>query len=324
MDRQPTRYRDCRAFTLVELLVSIAVVAVLVALLVPAVQRVREASSRSVCQNNLHQIGIALHGYLDAKKQFPPGRGTPTPAIFSMHAYLLPHLEQSAIANSIDMSKAPADFTIPGQSFSGAANFPAAATLLPVFLCPSDAQAGHVSGSNYAGTNYAACSGSGSIGNGQLTASDGVFFLGSRTRLSEITDGSSNTAAVSERTLGVAFATSPPRPMNVILELATGGEPTNDTCANPSAGGWNSERGAKWIVGNYGNTLYNHALPPNSATWDCMNMQQQKGQMAARGPHFGGISVLFCDGGVRFVANGIALASWRSIATRAGEETVVP
>jgi prepilin-type processing-associated H-X9-DG protein len=105
-----------------------------------------------------------------------------------------------------------------------------------------------------------------------------------------------------------------------MLELPGGTDPTPAACAAPAAGGWNPERGAKWIVGNYGNTLYNHALPPNPAGWDCTNATQQKGRFGARSRHPGGVNVLFCDGSVRFVADGVDPEGWRALATRSGGE----
>jgi len=92
--------------------------------------------------------------------------------------------------------------------------------------------------------------------------------------------------------------------------------------ANCLAGPWNYERSGKWIVGNYGNTLYNHALPPNSVDYDCMNGTQQKARAAARSNHPGGVNVTFCDGSLRLVGNRIALPVWQGLSTRAGGEAV--
>jgi prepilin-type processing-associated H-X9-DG protein len=104
-----------------------------------------------------------------------------------------------------------------------------------------------------------------------------------------------------------------------MLELPAAADPTPAACV-PAAGAWNGERGAKWVVGNYGNTLYNHAEPPDPAGFDCLNASQQKGRVSARVLHVGGVNVLACDGSVRVIAVGIDPAAWRALATRAGGE----
>ncbi len=306
------------AFTLIELLVVVAIIAVLVGLLLPAVQKVRAAAARMECQNNLKQLGLALHNHQAALGRLPPGRGTPTPAIFSPHAYLLPHLEQDNLRGLIDFSAPPATFTVPPATvYDGARNYPAATTLVRTFVCPADPTGGRVPGSAFAGTSYAANAGSGA-NSGALASGDGVFFLGSAVRLEDVIDGTSNTAAFAERTTGAGGA-GPGDVRRVMLEITGSGDTTATTC-RPSNGSWNTERGAKWIVGNYGNTLYNHAEPPNPTGFDCTNATQQKGRLAARGDHGGGVNVLLCDGSVRFVRDGVAPPAWRALATRAGGE----
>jgi prepilin-type N-terminal cleavage/methylation domain-containing protein/prepilin-type processing-associated H-X9-DG protein len=300
-----------RGFTLVELLVVIAIVALLVGLLLPVVQRVRAAAARLSCANNLKQLGLALHAHHDAAGALPAGRGTPTPLIFSPHARLLPFIEQENVGRLLDFNSPPADFTVPpSTAYSGAANLPAAATPVKTFVCPADPGNGRVPTSAYAGTSYAACAGSGA-NSGWLTRADGVFFLGSAVRLTDIADGTSNTAAFSERPVGNAT--------RLMLELPGNPDTTAATCV-PAAGSWNAERGAKWVVGNYGNTLYNHATPPNPPPPDCLNATQQKGAMAARSDHTGGVNLLLCDGSVTFVRDAVAVATWQALATRAGGE----
>jgi len=119
--------RPRRGFTLIELLVVIAVIAILIALLLPAVQQAREAARRTQCKNNLKQIGIALHNYLETHGRFPPGR-LRTPRT-GWCALLLPHLEQVNLQNEYDFDH---DYWDPENQ--GATQVP-----LPVFACPSTA-----------------------------------------------------------------------------------------------------------------------------------------------------------------------------------------
>ena len=306
-----------RGFTLIELLVVIAVIAVLVGLLLPAVQKVRAAAARAACQNNLKQLGLALHNHHAALGRFPPGRGTPTPAIFSAHAHLLAHLEQDTVLARLDLAAPPADFTVPPATvYDGSKNRPAASVVIATYLCPADMAGGRVPGVGYGATSYAACAGSGA-NSGSITGADGVFFLGSAVRGGDISDGTSNTAAFTERPLGPGAGSTDPR--RVMLELPAAADPTPAACG-PVAGTWNGERGAKWVVGNYGNTLYNHAEPPDPAGFDCLNASQQKGRVSARVLHSGGVNLLVCDGSVRVVAVGIDPVAWRALATRAGGE----
>ncbi|MGD9720903.1 MAG: DUF1559 domain-containing protein [Pirellulales bacterium] len=314
-----------RGFTLVELLVVIAIIGALVALLLPAIQSARESSRRTSCTNNLKQFGIGLHNFYDVNKKFPPGRGAPPPRIFSAHAYLLPYVEESSLQGMIDLSQAPTTVVVAGVSYSGAANKPAASLTVSLVQCPSDALAGgRVPGLDFAGTNYAANAGSGTVDGGSIATADGVFFLGSAMSFRHITDGTSHTAAFSERMLGNGIKPTllPPGEEDLyILEMSNSYAIGATTCADPSTGGWFHQRGGKWILGNYGNTIYNHYYAPNASQWDCMNLPQQKGLFTARSNHPGGVNVLFCDGSVRFVVDAIELALWRAAATRAKNES---
>ena len=198
------RLRPVRpGFTLIELLVVIAIIAVLMGLLLPAVQQVRAAAARVQCQNNLKQIGLACHNYHDANQSFPPGYLASGPYVdgandtapgWGWGAFLLPHLEQDNLYRRLNLSQ-------PVQ------NSPAIQTVVKVYLCPFDLPpAGAFAIPDAFGTpiataapsSYAACVGgdeSSTTGPSGL----GIFHRNSHTRLTDITDGSSETILVGER-----------------------------------------------------------------------------------------------------------------------------
>lgn len=312
------------AFTLVELLVVIAIIGLLVGLLLPAVQAAREAARSMTCRNNLRQLGLALHNYESAHRSLPPGRGAPLPRAFSLFPYLLPQLEQSNLYGRLDFSKAPVSFAVGATQYDGSANLVVAHTSLPTLLCPSDLYGQRVPGLDFAATNYAGNAGSGLYQLGTLSGGDGVFYLNSQTRFADLTDGSSNTVAIAERTLGYGDgAPSSVQQMyrRGIIELIPGLDPSDANCHQfvPPAP-WNTERCGKWLLGNYGNTLYNHYFTPNPSRSDCMNIQQQKAQMAIYSMHSAGAYAIFCDTHVRFISDGIDQTTWRALGSRSGGE----
>ena len=183
-----------RGFTLIELLVAIAIIAVLVALLLPAVQSAREASRRTACKNNLKQYGLALHNYHDLHNTFPIGNHPLT--FFTFQALVLPQLGETAVYRMIN-------FEYGGTCFQLKAGLTRdqdpGSIVLSVNLCPSDVNTGmqntnHIPTSGvHIPTDYLGVSGSFAL------LHDGVFFTGSRIRIGDITDGTSNTIMIGER-----------------------------------------------------------------------------------------------------------------------------
>ena len=316
-----TRFR--RGFTLIELLVVIAIIAVLIGLLLPAVQKVRESASRMKCANNLKQLGLALHNHEGALGAFPQGRNG-YPKVVSAPARLLAYVEQANLQKLVDPD---------GTLALGTPNDAAAKNRVGLLLCPSDPVNGQVPGSDYFGGNYVANNGLGVTldGTGAITgyltiASGNGPFAQTPVRIADILDGTSNTAAFSESPLGngVTVTATPADAAtvrNVVLQVPGGADPTPAAC-DGGAGAWFPRRGEQWINGHYARTLYNHYYAPNAAKWDCGNASGNKGLTAARSNHAGGVGLLLCDGSVRFVRDAIDLATWRGLATRAGGEVL--
>jgi prepilin-type N-terminal cleavage/methylation domain-containing protein/prepilin-type processing-associated H-X9-DG protein len=315
MTRSRSASASRSAFTLIELLVVIAIIAILIGLLLPAVQKVREAAARAQCLNNLKQIGLGLHNYHDTKKTLPPGFDTNG---FSTHAYLLPFIEQQVVYSSID-------FTV---KYNNAVNATAMATKIQIFLCPSDPhQAPFPVGQ--AGTNYRSNMGSGFMWDhtGALYAafpSTGPFYYNSTVCLTDISDGTSNTAAFSEHRTG-DFS-------NSIASLDTdtfqpGGSPSTPAQAVTDCQGFDwtnlafqgrSTVGAPWLEGYHSTTIYFHTSQPG--TRSCMYPSVGGVVTTANSSHPGGVNVLMCDGSARFVAYSVDLATWQGLGTIGGNE----
>ena len=262
----------------------------------------------------------------DANQVLPPARDS-WPAPFSAQAHLLPFVEQANLQNLINFNPPPG----PGDLTYTGVNAPAANTVVPLFLCPSDL-GGRVGGSTFGPSNYVCNVGTGAssagVYNGDYVTGDGVFLLTHPIRLTDITDGTANTAAMSEALLGDGLTPSGPAPANLrreALVLSGSTQTTRAACsAGTAAGGvWSGAyNGNSWINGGYWATDYNHYYPPNAATWDCLNTANNYGLKAARSLHSGGVNLLLCDGSVRFVSNGVAPQTWTALATRAGGDIV--
>ncbi|HZW34478.1 MAG TPA: DUF1559 domain-containing protein [Isosphaeraceae bacterium] len=304
-------------FTLIELLVVISIIAVLIALLLPAVQSAREAGRRIQCVNNLKQIGLAAHNYFESRNALPGADMVYNVTELSALSQLLPYLEQSTVFNTINC-----DF-----SYMDPTNNTAMMTIINGFICPSALP--DPAPSFGAQTNYMANMGSGivwqaAVGiNAGMPQPNGVFYDDSATTFAAITDGLSNTTFFSERVLAdwnngiispvadVFFSPAAPTTPDQALQLCQAVNIYDPSSQFPLF------MGAPWLCGQH---IFLHVTPPN--TRSCGFFLALRAVMPPSSYHPGGVNVLFGDGSVKFVKDSVNLATWRALGTRAGGEIV--
>ncbi len=330
IDRSPRR-----AFTLIELLASLAVIGVLLALLAPAIMSAREASRRLVCSTRLQQLGLALHNYHSQLGVLPFGVGAdrdPTVPTaggiddrrYSAHSQLLPYLDQAPLYQRIDFHVAPFHpyFNAQkGPSGQMPVNGPAAVMRLEVLLCPTDLESPRAP---WGQTNYRTNNGNTWAGR----SGNGPFGQNSCVALADIRDGLSNTALMSERAKGRWSAARHTRDdlinnANLWTEAGFRSWCGSLTEAEAAAYPRDPEGGQTWLEGNMDWTRYNHMLNPNQPS--CKNGITWSGvALTATSRHPAGVNVLFADGSVRFVNESIDTFVWSAMGSIAGGEQIAP
>ncbi len=330
----PARPPRRNGFTLIELLVVIAVVAILVSLLLPAVQQAREAARKAQCQNNLKQIGLALHNYESVAGVLPPSFVVDAdPAVtggqWSVHVRLLPFLEQLNLEELVDFEAAYG-----GDS----ASLEVRTFRVPTYLCPSEINDRVRTDSSGAPihypTNYGFNGGDWFVwSNETRRLGDGAFAPNSAFGFQSFRDGVTGTVAFSEVKAFTPYVRDG--------EASPADPPTDAAAISPLAGSFKADSGhTEWVDGRVHQTGFTAALGPNALVpvaggeagggaddGDFTACREGKtctgpthAAVTSRSYHEGGVHCLLMDGSARFVSDSVKLDVWRAVSTRQGGE----
>lgn len=334
------------AFTLVELLVVIAIIGTLVGMLLPAVQGAREAARRSACQNNIRQLGLALHNYENARRFFPPAGSTTGLGVgnspWSGQALILPFLEEDNVFKKIDFTK-----TYGNQDTTLFPSGSVSTLRVNVLQCPSDvnsklriAESGARAGlPEHHSLCYGLNTGNFLINDPRTTSKvegGAAFALDSKFRAGMFSDGLSKTIALAEiKAFTPRFQDADqPSPSTPPASPA-------DVRSSLSNGSWHVQFGhTEWVCGRTIQTGFTTTFPPNTAvpylhtdgqTYDIDVTTVRENASAtmptyavvtSRSHHSGIVNTMLMDGSVRAIASDIDATTWKALGSRAGGETI--
>ena len=311
-----SRHSSRRGISLLEIVVSIAIIGMLLGLLVPAVQQSREAGRRIACANNLKQLATATQLYESNHGSFPMGNSDGRSAFVA----LLPFMDRAALfRESNTISPFPNPFSLSGTSPT------IYQTSLPVFSCISDSATGTTQA--MAGTSYAMNWGSGV----QKYGYNGLFrplipdpiLPNGLVRPADVRDGLSNTAMFAEilQSNGQLDRVRTVWNLPTAMPLPAQYEAFSNTCRDLSVvtGGLSDVRGRPWAHGDVFRTAYTHMIEPNRPS--CTNGGVvPMGSYSAGSAHSNGAQVAFADGHIDFVSNQVSLSVWRAFGSRSGSD----
>jgi prepilin-type N-terminal cleavage/methylation domain-containing protein/prepilin-type processing-associated H-X9-DG protein len=337
------------AFTLIELLVVIAIIAVLIGLLLPAVQKVREAAARLQCANNLKQLALACHNYHDGHGQMPYGRKYDNWDAYTWSELVQPYVEQDAVYQGWIYLNDPAWREVyPGSNGpigNNATQRQSRHTAIKTFLCPSDGgpNTNEIGTTDYGMIrgNYRACTSSGDMYGNKTDTSAGPWGVG----VFGVVPFQTTDPA------GKIFNTTGPKTAGAALSAISDGSSNtvllSEALSPDSSAGWGGPIGSI-LYGNMGGGLFTTTITPNSTSPDrpigpcpvnqgitsykapCVSLGGNAwwtrsavgAYVGARSKHTGGVNAALADGSVRFVSDGIDLTTWRALGTRANGEVI--